>query len=144
MRKGPMFAASIVIALIGLLFIGKGLITGMYSFDLNMQACNEDSDCNSLACCKYYNADYGVCTKIDNCKAVYDVTREESSKMSALNTPEKAISQNYFSAVKAHMESPAKENLYDSLLVGITLLLIAVVAYMLPVPEKKKFKTKFR
>ncbi len=136
MRKGPMFAASMVIALIGMLFIGKGLMTGMYSFDLNMLACNDDSDCSGLACCKYYNADYGVCTKIDNCKAVYDVTREEYSKMTALSTPESAISQNYFSIAKAHMEAPAKESLYDSLLVGITLLLVAIVAYMLPINKK--------
>lgn len=137
--KRQIIAASIVIAIWGLLFLGKG-ITGLYSLDLMLPSCNSDSDCSKV-CCKYYNADYGVCNSIDNCKAIYDTTREEYMKISTLQVDNSVIMNRYQATVKAHLESPAKESYYSSIIVGLALVLVALIAYMLPM-DKKMLKKK--
>ncbi|MEK6816092.1 MAG: hypothetical protein AABY09_00635, partial [Nanoarchaeota archaeon] len=97
--------------------------------------CDSDSDCQQ-ACCKYYNANYGVCDKLDNCRAIYDVTREEYLKISTLQVDDSALMDRYQTTVKARMESPAKESYYNSMIVGMALVLVAFIAYMLPIDKK--------
>ena len=73
----------IFLFLISLLFIGYG-VTGFYLLDWQQSYCSQDKDCNpDLVCCKFYEEDSGVCDSKGNCKAIYDLTKEEKQQRTA-------------------------------------------------------------
>ena len=91
-----LFVLVIVLAVLGLGFIGSG-ITGLVVFDQNVQEiCSSDNECRaSEKCCLFYQESAGVCNSPELCKGIAELTRNQKESRSALvsfaRTQEKSL-----------------------------------------------------
>ncbi|MEA3378545.1 MAG: hypothetical protein U9Q69_02790 [Nanoarchaeota archaeon] len=127
---------SLILAFFGIALLGRG-ITGLYFLDFDLPPCQTDNNCLEV-CCQFYNEDHGVCDKEENCKAIYDLTHEEYLRMSNLEVESSIIAGKMYSVVKAHKESPSQQTHFNSMIVGLVLLLFAVIGLMIKEDIRKK------
>lgn len=125
----PLTVVAILLVLFGIAFLGRG-ITGMYFVDFKLPPCDSDKDCDNV-CCKFYEADYGVCDEGDKCKAIWDLTKEEYVRMSNLKVDESVMLKKFNAVVKAHREAPAQKTHFNSIIVGLVLLLLATIGMLI-------------
>lgn len=86
-REKLILVMLLLLAIIGLSFLGNG-ISGMMVFDETLkQVCTSNDDCVAPdVCCLFYEQKSGVCHTYDMCGKILDVTKTEKETKGALIT----------------------------------------------------------